>query len=156
MALVFADKSLQTGPTLFTPLLKWVNFKVTNAKILYQPGVFGGDGTEMRVNICIQSEEGEEEIRLYERSLTGNVCSCIKEGHIKAKMSWDKVRFFDIAGKAVDKPNRLAGYKVNLVFLIKGKWAAMGKTGLCLEVSDIQLVEEQEPQEFSPFEDLTV
>ena len=158
MALVFAEKSLKTGPTVFTPCPEWVSFKVENVKILYNPGVFGdSDNSANRVNICLQSIVAQTKILSYELSLSGgNICSCIKEEHIKAKMSWDKIQFFDISGTKVQRPDSLAGYTANVMFLIKGKWSAMGQVGLCLEVSHIQLMQgPQEAEDTCPFDDLS-
>ena len=150
MELTFAEKSIQTGATCFTPLLKWECFEAKDATILYQPGVYGGDGSENRVNICISSEHSNQKLMAYETCLTGNKCSCIKENHIKAKLSWDKVRFWDLTHERAEKPTKLAGYRVNIVFCIKGKWSSMGQNGLVLEVTDIQLIETRELETVSP------
>ena len=151
MQLTFAEKSIQTGATCFTPLLKWESFEAKDATILYQPGVYGGDGSENRVNICISSEDSSQKLTAYEACLVGNKCSCIKENHIKAKLSWDKVRFWDLTNERAEKPTKLAGSRVNLVFCIKGKWSSMGQNGLVLEVTDIQVIEVRETETVSPF-----
>ena len=155
MTLVFADKGKQLGATLFTPCPKWEAFRLDDAKILWQPGVFGGDGTENRVNICFQSSEGEDKIHEYEKCLFGKICSCVKgdDGlrHIKAKMSWDKVRFYDVNNNKLLKPPTLAGYRCNVMFAIKGKWQASGQNGLSLEVTNIQLLEHTEEEHECPF-----
>ena len=151
MELTFAEKSIQTGATCFTPLLKWECFEAKNATILYQPGVYGGDGSENRVNICISSEDSIQKLTNYEACLTGNKCSCIKGNHIKAKLSWDKVRFWDLTNERAEKPANLAGYRVNLVFCIKGRWNSMGQNGLVLECTDIQCIEARETETMCPF-----
>ena len=155
MTLVFAEKGKQLGATLFTPCPKWESFRLDNAKIIWQPGVFGGDGTENRVNICFQSSEGEDKIHEYEKCLFGKVCSCVKgdDGlrHIKAKMAWDKVRFYDANSNKLLKPPNLAGYSCNVMFAIKGKWQASGQNGLSLEVTNIQLLEHTEEEHECPF-----
>ena len=156
MKLVFADKGKQLGATLFTPCPQWESFRVDKAKIIWQPGVYNGDGTENRVNICFQSSDGEVAIHEYEKYLSGKVCSCIKgdEGlrHIKAKMAWDKVRFYDEHTNKLSKPPiSLAGYTCNVMFAIKGKWQASGQNGLSLEVTNIQLLEHMEEEHECPF-----
>ena len=163
MTLVFAEKGKQLGATLFTPCPQWESFRLDNARIIWQPGVFGGDGTENRVNICFQTSEGEDTIFAYEKCLFGKVCSCVKgeDGmrHIKAKMSWDKVKFYmgqnsnrllkstDLIGHSPP----LAGYKCNVMFAIKGKWQASGQMGLSLEVSHVQLLEPADDDHVCPF-----
>ena len=98
MVLVFADKAKQVGSTAYTPLPRWEVFRVDDAMILYEPNVYQGDGTENRVNICISSPDLIAQMQEYEKELDGNVCTCIKEKdptHVKAKIFWDRVRFFD-------------------------------------------------------------
>ena len=150
MSLTFAEKGKQMGATLFTPCPKWETFRIDDAKIIWQPGVFGGDGTENRVNICFQSSDGEYKVHEYEKCLSGKVCSCVKgeDGlrHIKAKMAWDKVRFYDENNNKLLKPPNLAGYTCNVMFAIKGKWQASGQNGLSLEVTNIQLLEHTEEE----------
>ena len=151
--LVFAEKSISTGATVFTPLLKWEYFQVPNTKILYQPGVYGDiDNTSNRVNICLESENSETRIAIYEKCLQGNnVCSCIKEDHIKAKMSWDKVLFFDSSGNKIERPAKLGGCTANIQYCIKGKWLAMNRQGLVLEVSHIQILNYPDEKKTCPF-----
>ena len=155
MTLIFADKAKQVGATAYTPCPKWTSFRIDGATILYEPGVYQGDGTENRVNLCVRSEEGVERLLEYEESLTGSVCSCVKgEGetqHVKAKLLWDRIRFFDMSNARVSRPPTLRGFRCNLIFAIKGKWTSHGQTGLSVEVSDIQLLEPQEEDYKSPF-----
>ena len=57
MPLTFASQALkQTDEASFTPLLKWEQLRINKAFIVYEPGVFGGDGSESRVNICIKND----------------------------------------------------------------------------------------------------
>ena len=154
MTLTFADKAKQLGATSFTPCLKWQTFRVDDAKILFQPGVYQGNGTENRVNICIQSPEASEKLSQYEEYLEGNVSSCVKDTHVRAKMQWDRIHFFDAANAAISPPSTLAGYRTNAIFNIKGKWASHGQVGLAVEVSDLQLLDsenEKEADYMSPF-----
>ena len=155
MSLIFADKGKQMGATLFTPCPKWETFRIDNAKILWRPGVYGGDFTENRVNVCFQNSDGEARIHEFENCLGGKVCSCVKgeDGmqHIKAKMSWDKVRFYDTNSNILLKAPNLMGYKCNVILAIKGKWNASGQNGLSLEVTNIQLLEPTEQEYTCPF-----
>ena len=157
MALVFAEKAKQMGSTAFNPLPKWESFRVDNCTILWEPGVYQGEGTENRVNVCIRSDEVINKILEFEKCFVGpaTVCSCVKgEGelqHVKAKLIWDRIRFFDMGNERVNKPPKLSGYLCNLIFNIKGKWASHGQVGLSLEVSDIMLLEPKELDYKSPF-----
>ena len=156
MALVFASSGKQMGATHFTPCPKWETFRVDGANILWEPGVYQGTGEENRVNVCVRSDELTEKIRSMEQeALSGNICSCIKttndSNHVKAKMSWDKIIFYDSACKLVSRPDRLAGYNCNLVFAVKGKWACNGQVGLSLELTNCQLLEAAAKEVKCPF-----
>ena len=50
MALHFADTSKKVGSVNFTACDP-ITLRLQNAKILYEPNVYGGDGSETRVNI---------------------------------------------------------------------------------------------------------
>ena len=158
MSLIFADKAKQMGATAYTPCAKWETFRVDRGMILFEPGVYQGDGSENRVNVCVSSPEAVDCLQEFEKQLEGNVCSCVKERdnllqHVKAKLIWDRIRFFNAENEKVSKPPKLSGYICNVIFAIKGRWASHGQTGLCLEVTDIQLLEprEQEYEYKSPF-----
>ena len=156
MTLVFANSAKQMGATLFWPCPKWETFRVDDATILWEPGVYQGTGEENRVNVCVRSEELSDTIREMELgALAGNVCSCVKiandSKHVKAKMSWDKVVFYDSACKQVGRPPALAGFNCNLVFVIKGKWACNGQAGLSLELTHCQLIQSVVKENKCPF-----
>ena len=166
MSLVFADKAKQVGSTAYTPCPLWETFRVDEATILYEPNVYQGDGTENRVNICVSSAFLVAKMQEYEKQLDGNVCTCIKErdgdtggscneyykstSHVKAKLFWDRVKFFDCNNERVPRPPKLAGYTCNVICAIKGKWNSHGQQGLSLEVTDIQLIEPREQECKSP------
>ena len=162
MVLVFSDKAKQVGATLYSPCPKWESFRVDQATILYEPNVYEGNGTENRVNVCVSSADAVTRMQEYEKHLDGgNVCTCIKQRdsgacsnsttHIKAKLCWDRVRFFDLQNERVNRPPKLAGYTCNVIFAIKGKWNSHGQQGLSVEVTDIQLIEPREQEHTSAF-----
>ena len=154
MVLVFADKAKQVGSTAYTPLPRWEVFRVNDATILYEPNVYQGDGTENRVNVCVSSPDLIAQMQMYEEDLDGNVCTCIKEKdpiHVKAKLFWDRVRFFDLHNERVNRLPRLAGYTCNIVCTINGKWNSHAQQGLSVEVTDIQLIEAKDAEYKSPF-----
>ena len=152
---VFSDISKQVGATLYSPCPKWVLFRVDQAVVLFEPNVYQGDGVENRVNICISSADLVARMREFEKQLDGSVCTCIKQResseHVKAKLFWDRVHFFNANNERVNRPPRLAGYKCNIVCTIKGKWNSHAQQGLSVEVTDIQLIEAKDAEYRSPF-----
>ena len=75
----------------------------------------------------------------------------LKMQHVKCKLIWDKISFYDLTNERVNKPPRLGGYVCNCVFVVKGKWMSHGQRGLCVERSDVQLVYPREVDYKSPF-----
>jgi hypothetical protein len=153
MSLIFASQALkQTGEASFTPLLKWEQLRINKAFIVYEPGVFGGDGSESRVNICIKNDAAVAKIlEMEEQNLSQPVSSCVKEadgddsGYIKAKIDLDKARFFNASHEKIEKPSRLIGLCCNVMLSIKGKWESRGQQGLSLLVTDIQVLDSVSP-----------
>ena len=152
MALTFADKAKVLGATSFFPC-KWESFRVDGCKILFEPNVYNGTGEENRVNVCIQNEQLIEKVLAYEEELTGPVSSAVKGemDHVKCKITWDKIRFYDLQAELTDRPQRLGGWTSNIVFVIKGKWVSHGQSGLSIEATDIQLVEAKQTAHKNPF-----
>ena len=150
--LTFADKAKVLGATSFFPC-KFESFRVDGCTILFEPNVYNGTGDEPRVSACIQSEELIQKVLAYEEELTGPVSSAVKGemDHVKVKITWDKIRFYDLQPELTDRPQRLGGWTCNIVFVIKGKWVSHGQSVLSIEASDIQLVEAKEAVHKNPF-----
>ena len=152
MSLTFASQALkQTDEAIFTPLLKWEQLRINKAFIVYEPGVFGGDGSESRVNICIKNDAAVAKIlEIEQQNLSQPVCSCVKKadddsGYIKAKIDVDKARFFNASHEKIEKPSRLIGLRCNVMLSIKGKWESRDQQGLSLLVTDIQVLDSVSP-----------
>jgi len=122
---------------------KPIQLRIDHTRILWEPSCYGGDGTEIRKNICFTiTDEAKQTIQAMEESLSGKVSSCVKEDTLKAKISMDKVRFFDVTHNRIEAPKTLRGWTVNVMLTIRGRWDTRAMTGLCLETTDIQLLEE--------------
>ena len=155
MVLVFSDVAKQVGATLYSPCPRWESFRVDQVDVLFEPNVYQGLGDENRVNVCLSSADLVKRMQEFEKQLDGNVCTCIKQResseYVKAKLFWDRVRFFDVNNERVNRPSRLAGYTCNIVVTIKGKWNSHAQQGLSVEVTDIQLIEPRDQECKSPF-----
>ena len=154
MALItFSDKAKQLGATQFYPCPKWASFRIDSVKILFEPNVYNGSGEEDRVNICLQSDELVQKVLEYEQQLDGVVSSAVKDdkNHVKAKLTWSKIKFYDLTNEATLRPAKLAGYLCNAVLVIKGKWQSHGQVGISLECTDLQLIEAQDNERPNPF-----
>ena len=120
---------------------KPLQLRLTQATILWEPSVYGGDGTELRQNIVFTvSDEMRQKIEAMEQSL-GNATSCIKDGALKCKINMDRVSIFDAARNRIEKPLQFRGWTVNAQITVRGKWETKTMRGLCMETSDIQLLQ---------------
>ena len=135
----------------FEPLNPFVTLPLTGVRVVYEPSVYGGDGTETRKNIVLEvSAEALDTIRGHDASIDASrLCSCIKDDALKCKINMDKVRIFDQGNVPIAPPETWRDLRVNAVVLLKGRWVTKTQTGLSLEVVDVQLTPHAPPK--SPF-----
>ena len=131
-----------------------VALPLRGVRVVYEPSVYGGDGTETRKNIVLEVPvEALETIRGYEASIDASrLCSCIRDDALRCKINMDKVRIFDRSNYLVAPPDIWRDLAVNVVILLKGRWSTKTQTGLSLEVMDVQLTPDTPPK--SPFASL--
>ena len=111
------------------------------ATVVYEPSVYGGDGSEQRKNIVLTlSPEVAKLIHELEAGIGPRLVSSMKDGTIRAKIMMPTVRVYDSKKKLVDHP-KWKGCVVNAVVLVRGKWSTRTQTGLCLEVTDLQVLD---------------
>ena len=147
MANLFSKSSQKVGNVSFTSCAnvdgKPITLRLTAVKVIWEPSVYGGDGTEVRKNICFTaSDEIAQAVAAMEEKLTGTVVSCLKDGTLRCKVNVDKVRVFDAAKCRIEKPDMWRGWSVNAFVHVKGKWESRNSTGLSLECQDIQFLEQ--------------
>ena len=118
---------------------------LTNVHVMYEPSVYGGDGTETRRNIVFSGTPPEvlQGVKVLEAPLDPTrLCSCIKGvDALKCKINMDKVRVYNAQGTLIDMPDTWRGLDVNAIATIKGTWVTKAKTGLSVEVQYIQVTE---------------
>ena len=137
----------KTGSVSFTACSsegKPIILKLENVRIAFEPSVYGGDGTELRKSICFTQVQDEllATVKAMEATLDSPVCSCVKEDLLKVKVSLDKVKVFDASRNRAEHPKAWRGWEVNAMTRIRGRWETRTQCGLCLELTDIQLLQE--------------
>ncbi len=132
----------------FEPILPPVSLALAGVRVVYEPSVYGGDGTETRKNIVLEvAPETLETLRGHEASIDASrLCSCIKGDSLKCKISMDKVCVFGHDKVPVAAPVIWRDLRVNAVVLLKGHWVTKTQTGLSLEVVDVQLTPHTPPR----------
>ena len=113
------------------------------ARILFEPSCYRGDGSEWRLTICFSgaSEQIKKELAAMEET-TGATSSRLKDNSIRFKINTDKVRSYDPAKKRIESSNSMRGWTVNAQVHVRGKWQTRQGTGLSLEVTDLQFLQE--------------
>ncbi|CAE7882720.1 unnamed protein product [Symbiodinium necroappetens] len=139
-------------------------------KIIWHPAAFG-DQEARRVNVCFEPDaptveffEGLEhelvnllaaksaqEPKAFGKTLAASdvqarVQSCLKASQrggsfLKAKLNWDRVRFWDADGQPLESPGDLAGRLAKVRVELRQVWLMSPQCGLLLEVTDLQLRE---------------
>jgi hypothetical protein len=118
---------------------------LTGVIVKYEPSVFMGDGNEIRKNIMFQiRDEGEtSEFIALEATLLNTqkmLSSAFKDGALKAKITPSTVKVFNDQKERIEPPTTWKETTVNVVIVVKGAWSSRTLTGLALEVTDIQIL----------------
>ena len=142
----WSDNSRKAGNVTFTACsLEGKPFHVTldEARIPFEPSCYQGDGTETRLTICFSgaSEQLKKTLAAMEEGI-GATSSCLKDDIIRCKIQTDKVRSYDAAKKRIEAPKSMRGWTVNAQVHVRGKWATRQGSGLSLEVTDLQFLQE--------------
>ena len=146
--------SQKNGSVTFTPCKQngaQIQLRLDDTLIVWEPSVYGGDGSETRVNMSFKCpDEVASVVRAMESSL-GEACSCLKDDVLKCKVSLDKVAIYDANRQRISKPGSLKGWSANAIVNVRGKWATRTQQGLCLEVTNLQLLSQDAPTQACPW-----
>ena len=125
----------------FTAYLKPMQFLVRDATVVYEPSVFGGDGSETRVNVTLRCDDvSVAAIRALEGIEDFSLVSAVKQAGMRAKMDKTSVIIYDAAGDITSAPAVWRGLKVNALLVAKGTWKSRSGTGICLECTSLQML----------------
>ena len=132
----------------FEPMTPPETMALSGVRILYEPSVFGGGGSETRKNIVFVVPPS---VVAHVRELEGPIdvarlCSCIKGDALKCKVSMDRVRIYDSSNATAQPPDFWRDLAVNALVTVKGTWSTRAQTGLSIEVHDIQLLDDKPPE----------
>ena len=128
----------------FTAYAKPVQFLIRDAVVVYEPSVFGGDGSETRVNVTISCDDANmAAIRALEGTSDFALISNVKQTGVRAKMDKACVAVYDAEGNAAPAPAAWRGMRVNALLVAKGTWKSRSGTGVCLECTSLQLLPDE-------------
>ena len=73
---------------------------IEQCKVLFTPSVYKGDGSEVKLNLCLEeSGLGAIKIEQFESHLDGDICSAAKENYIKCKIDLTKKSLYNTGNK---------------------------------------------------------
>ena len=147
---------------------------------LAHPAAYG-DQEARRVNVCFEPDaaaadffaglerelvdrlaaKSAHEPKIFNKALArpeieARMQSCLKTSQrgssfLKAKLNWDRVRFWDGEGQPLESPGDLAGRLAKVRVELRQVWLMSPQCGLLLEVTDLQLREAAARQAECPF-----
>ena len=128
----------------FTAYAKPVQFFLRDVMIIYEPSIFGGDGSETRVNVTISCDDANmAAIRALEGTDDFTIVSAVKQMGVRAKMDKANVHVYDAEGNAAPAPAAWRGARVNALLVAKGTWKSRSGMGVCLECTSLQLLPDE-------------
>ena len=110
-----------------------------DASIVWEPSVFGGNGTENRLNLVLRvSEKVLETIRVAEQGCTSSI---ISDDTIKVKVEMDKLNVWGSDNTPAPKPTQWRGVDVKAMLEIRGFWKSKSGEGLIVVCTDLQIAD---------------
>ena len=142
----WAETSRKAGPVTFTACSldgKPFELMLESVRVPFEPSCYQGDGTETRLTICFSGadEELRRQLLAMEESV-GATCSCLKDDLVKAKVNIDKVRCYNANKARIETPKSMRGWSVCARLHLRGSWATRQGSGLSLEATDLQFLQE--------------
>jgi hypothetical protein len=136
------------------------------ACIPFEPSVYRGTGEEDRKDIVFElSAEQAEKLKQFELAVRAlieesyNWNSAVKESekygaHLKVKVNVAgryKALLFDERAERMDFPDKLRGRLANPIVTVRGVYVVNGAAGLQLDLSYMQLKDDDKPEDCNPF-----
>ena len=125
---------------------------MTKATSLYPPSVFGGSGTERKLNLVLSvDDQVRDQILALEKQLDlgPSACSVFKNGSLKCKIDLDRLNTFDESHQPF-KPTlqQYAGVEIQVRLEMRGTWKTASSAGLSIRCTDIRFCSEGKASPF--------
>ena len=128
----------------FAAYSKPVQLIIRDARVVYEPSAYGGDGTETRVNITLScDDESAAAIRALEGIDDFSLVSAVKAAGVRAKLQKNDVRIYDESGSTTSAPAVWRGARVNAALTAQGTWKTRSSSGISLVCTALQLLPEE-------------
>ena len=117
---------------------------ISGARIVFEPTAYDGSESS-RVNFVLEANEEESKVvREWEQSTDGAkaLCSALTPNGLKVKINKDTVRCWEDK-KRVPLPGNLKDKACNALIQWTGTWTTKNQRGLCLKVTDVEIMEQE-------------
>ena len=117
---------------------------ISGARIVFEPTAYDGSESS-RVNFVLEvSAEESKVVREWEQSMDGTkvLCSALTPHGLKAKINKDTVRCWEDKKRA-SLPGDLKDKACNAIIQWTGTWTTKNQRGLCLKVTDVEIMEQE-------------
>ena len=117
---------------------------VVGARIVFEPTAYDGAETS-RVNFVLEAkQEDVHVVREWEQSINGSkyLCSALTPNGLKVEFDKTGVRCWENKQRA-PLPEVLKDKACNAIIQWTGAWEAKNQQGLCLKVTDVEIMEQE-------------
>ena len=117
---------------------------MSGARIVFEPTAYAGSEAN-RVNFVLEAnEEDIKVIRAWEQSQSGTktLCSAITANGLRVKINKDTVRCWEDKKRA-PLPENMKDKTCNAIIQWTGIWETKNQRGLCLKVTDLEVMEQE-------------
>ena len=117
---------------------------ISGARIVFEPTAYDGSESS-RVNFVLEvNEEESKVIKEWEQSIDGTKAlrSALTHNGLKAKINKNTVRCWEDKKRA-PLPGDLKDKACNALIQWTGTWATKSQQGLCLKVTEVEIMEQE-------------
>ena len=118
-----------------------------NAKILFQPSVYNGSGTEVRRNLVLAVEQiTRDQLTVIEEHLHlgPTLCSVIKPETIRVKVDTDNIRIFDADHNKINAPEKWVHANVEARLEVRGVRKTATNCGISVCCTDLRFCSDEQ------------
>ena len=112
-----------------------------NAKIVHEPSVYNGTGTEVRRNLVLAVDQiTRDQLTVIEEHiyLGPTLCSVIKPETIRVKVDTDTIRLFDADHNKINAPEKWVHANVEARLEVRGVWKTATNCGISVCSTDLR------------------
>ena len=124
---------------------------VRNARIVYEPSVFNGTGTEVRRNLVLAVDQATRDqlTDIEDQMQLGPTrCSVVKPETIRVKVDTDTIRLFDVNHTQINIPEKWVHANVEARLEVRGAWKTATNCGISVCCTDLRFCSDEQGSPF--------